>query len=84
MVCFFEARGEEVDGVVAGRESVAFGKYNKNRIVRCRGCRAPLRPPLMRSARDFPDVKDHAGEQLCKDCFPRFSRKARRINKERK
>ncbi|GEM_PF-5458959 len=78
MVSFFEARGEAVDGIVAGRESVAAAKNFNYRRVKCRGCLAPLRPPLPRTARDSQEVKDHAGEQLCTDCYPKYSRRVRK------
>ncbi len=84
MVCHFERRGEGIDGVVAGRYStIAPRNYGENWFIRCAICDVRLQPQRAstggRKPRRGTKIKRHYGEQLCEDCYPVFSRYARKV-----
>lgn len=79
MVCHFEERNESVDGVVAGRYSTALRNRTGEKLnVTCKGCGELLAPQHDFERPGRLNRKRHAGEQFCTDCYPRFSRQARR------
>ena len=77
-----EKQSLRVDGVMAGRYSDVIAYSNgERRFVQttCRGCRAPLRPQGdVSNNRKFPaGARDHRGEGLCDQCYPRLARAVR-------
>lgn len=77
-----EKKGLRVDGVMAGRYSDVLDYSKAERDLtqtNCRGCQATMRPQgRIGNSRRLPEqTRQHAGEGLCEDCYPRLSRAAR-------
>lgn len=77
-----EKQNLRVDGVMAGRYSDVLAYSNAERRyaqTNCRGCHAPLRPQGgVSTNRKIPaGARDHRGEGLCDQCYPRLARAVR-------
>lgn len=76
MLSDFEREGLAIDGIVAGRKCdccrLVGSKISK---IACRACKKTMSPQSAPQAR-WPL---HAGEGFCEECFPHFSRKARKV-----
>lgn len=82
MVCFFEERNQPVDGIVAGRYSTVIRRRAGERhIAACKACGQLLAPQYDIGTSRHAELKRHQGEQLCFDCYPKFSRKARKAQR---
>lgn len=75
MLSEMERLGEPSDGVVAGRFSdcVPHG-FTGPRQQRCRTCGESMRSQAWAAKRPNSVERSHAGEGLCGECYPRFSR----------
>lgn len=85
MLSDFERRGEPIDGVVAGRYADVPG-LRKERPM-CLGCGVELislaeqseaRPDHRKAKLARRRRKAHIGEGLCRTCYPKLSRQARK------
>lgn len=74
-----EAKGQRIDGVVAGRFSTVKVHYDSDTQTHCAGCGHWLElASVSGSPRRFkqkPGAIRHAGEGLCVECYPKLRRR---------
>lgn len=80
-----EKEGKPVDGIVAGRYCDipvhAGPRQHAFTTVTCRGCQERIIPQAKADAPWHPGKVLHVGEGLCENCFPRYSRAARKTTR---
>lgn len=77
----FEKEGLPIAGVIAGRYSDVRTHHNSDNTTTqttCKTCEIKLIPQARKNKKPHKNIALHAGEGLCTQCFPKYSRTARK------